>query len=82
MDWTPWRARYFFGEVQALNTSMDVRWGTGWHAVAGAISAGDKTTAHARIRRLEDEYEERLKKIIRKGPRGDFPTPTKYRHMA
>jgi hypothetical protein len=72
---------YFFGDVQALNTSMDVRWGTAWHAVADAISSGDKTTALARIKRLENEYEQRLKDMIRQAPKGDFPTPTKYRHL-
>lgn len=73
---------YFFGEVQALRTAMDVRWGAGWHAVAGAISSGDKKTALARIKRLEGEYEQRLKDIIRQAPKGDFPTPGRYRNWA
>jgi hypothetical protein len=73
---------YFFGEVQPLMTAMDVRWGTASNEVGDAISAGDPNSAHARIRRLEAEYEERLKQMIRQAPKGDFPAPTKYRHTA
>jgi hypothetical protein len=73
---------YFFGEVDALNTLMVARWGAGWQAVADAADAGDTARARGRIRQLETAYDQRLQQIIRQGPRGDFPTPTKYRHMA
>jgi hypothetical protein len=72
---------YFFGHVDALETSMNARWGTGWHAVAGATSSGDTATARARIRRLESEYAQRLQQMIRQAPKGDFPDPTRYRHL-
>jgi outer membrane protein OmpA-like peptidoglycan-associated protein len=73
---------YFFGQVDALRIAMEVRWGMGWHAVAGATSSGDTATARARIRRLEADYAQRLQDMIRQAPKGDFPTPTKYRNVA
>lgn len=83
---------YFFGEVQSLRTSMEARWGTNWRAVAGHTTTGNKKRALAQIRQLEAAYkvrmeaEEAVKKrmedLIRKSPKGDFPTPTKARSLA
>jgi hypothetical protein len=73
---------YFFGQVQALTTSMDARWGTAWHAVAGATSADQKDRALAHIGRLEAAYDQRIKELIRQAPRGDFPTPDRGRQWA
>jgi hypothetical protein len=83
---------YFFGAVQSLRTSMEARWGINWRAVAGHTTAGNKTRALAQIQQLEAAYkvrmeaEEALKKrmedLIRKSPKGDFPTPTKARSLA
>jgi hypothetical protein len=83
---------YFFGEVQSLRTSMEARWGTNWRAVAGHTTAGNKKRALAQIRQLEAAYKvrmeaeeafkKRMEDLIRKSPKGDFPTPTKARSLA
>ena len=73
---------YFSGDVQSLRTSMDARWGTNWHAVAGATSAGDRTVALTRIKQLEAAYHKRIEDLIRQSPRGDFPTPSRERSLA
>lgn len=73
---------YFFGETQALRTLMDARWGTNWHAVAGATTAGNQERALASIKQLEAAYKKRLEDLIRNSPKGDFPTPTRERMIA
>jgi hypothetical protein len=74
---------YFFGDVKSLRTSMEVRWGTNWHAVAGATSAGDKAGALKRIKQLEEAHRQRIEDLIRQSPKGDFPAPTsRVRSMA
>jgi hypothetical protein len=73
---------YFFGDVQSLRTSMDARWGTNWHAVAGATSAGGKARALAQIPQLEAAYHKRIEDVMRHSPKGDFPTPDRERYLA
>jgi len=73
---------YFFGEVQSLRTSMEARWGTNWHAVAGHTTAGDKTRALKQIQQLEAAYHKRIEDLIRQSPKGDFPTPSRVRSLA
>jgi hypothetical protein len=73
---------YFFGEVDALRTSMDARWGVDWHAVAGAATAGTHARARAHIQRLESAYTRRIQEMMRQAPKGDFPTPIKARSLA
>ncbi len=66
---------YFFGAVPALTTLMEARWGTAWRAVAGETTAGQKDRALAHLRRLEAAYQQRVRDLVRQGPKGDFPTP-------
>jgi len=73
---------YFFGQVQALRTSMEARWGMNWHAVAGATTVGDTARALRQIPQLEAAYRQRIDDLIRQSPRGDFPTPSRERHLA
>ncbi len=73
---------YFFGEVQSLRTSMDARWGTNWHAIAGHTTAERKKRALAEIAQLEAAYKKRIEDLIRHSPRGDFPTPSRERSLA
>ena len=76
---------YFFGEVQALRAAMEARWGLYWHAVKIKTNSGQKDKALAQIKELEAAYrkrleeEKRLEDLIRKSPRGDFPTPSRER---
>ena len=73
---------YFFGTVPALITLMNARWGAAWRTVAAETTAGDKNKALAHIRQLEAAYSQRLQQLIRQAPKGDFPTPVRYRHLA
>ena len=74
---------YFFGDVKSLRTSMEVRWGTNWHAVAGHTTAGDRKRALASIKQLEDAHKQRIEDLIRQSPKGDFPAPSsRVRSMA
>ena len=74
---------YFFGDVKSLRTSMEVRWGTNWHAVAGHTTAGNKKRALESIRQLEAAHKQRIEDLIRQSPKGDFPAPTsRVRSMA
>src|SRR4030095_8944748 len=74
---------YFFGDVKSLRTSMEARWGTNWHAIAGHTTAGDSKRALAQIEQLEAAYKKRIEDLIRQSPKGDFPTPSsRVRSMA
>ena len=80
---------YFFGEVQSLRASMDARWGTNWHAVAGATTVGHTERALKQIQELEaahrkkeEAYRKRMEDLLRNSPRGGFPTPIRERSMA
>jgi hypothetical protein len=73
---------YFFGEVQSLRTSMDARWGTNWHAIAGHTTARNKKRALAEIPQLEAAYKKRIEDLIRNSPKGDFPAPSRERYLA
>jgi hypothetical protein len=80
---------YFFGEVQSLRASMDARWGTNWHAVAGATTVGHTERALKQIQELEaahrkreEAYRKWMEDLLRNSPRGGFPTPIRERSMA
>ena len=74
---------YFFGDVKSLRTSMEARWGTNWHAIAGHTTAGDRKRALAQIEQLEAAHKKRIEDLIRQSPKGDFPTPSsRVRSMA
>ena len=73
---------YFFGQVDALYTSLDARWGTAWHLVK-VLTTGKKTDkARAKIRELEAAYTVRLRQMMPQGPTRDFPTPSRHRLIA
>lgn len=73
---------YFFGDVQPLRTLMEARWGTNWRAVAGVTNAGDSRAALALIAQFEAAYRRRIDDLIKRSPRGDFPTPVRERALA
>lgn len=66
-------AAYFDGEVAELVKAMNRRWGSDWHNVAALISREKPKQASAEIKRLEAAHIDRL---LRKGVKGDFPTPS------
>jgi hypothetical protein len=72
---------YFFGSVASLRTSMDARWGTNWHAVAGATTAGDKDRALKQVVQLEAAYRQRMDDLIRSSPKDEFPMPARGRFL-
>lgn len=79
---------YFFGDVKPLRTAMEARWGLNWHAVAGATTVGDQKRALTQIPQLEaahkkriEDLNRRIEDVIRHSPRGDFPTPSRERHL-
>lgn len=84
---------YFFGGAASLRTTMEARWGANnLRAVTLHTSAGDDKRVVALIPTLEAAHQKRveaeealrkqLQDLIRKSPRGDFPTPIKARSMA
>ena len=55
---------------------MEFRWGNAWRTVANYTTAKDPKKALAYIDELERAY------IKRRGPKGDFPTPSAFRRYA
>ena len=78
---------YFFGDVKSLRASMEARWGTNWHAIAGHTTAGNKKRALDQIKQLEAAYkkriedQKRIEDLIRQSPKGDFPTPSREKYL-
>ena len=83
---------YFFGEVASLRASMEARWGANnLRALILHTDAGRKERVIEWIPILEAAYQrrieaekaqrKRLEDLIRTSPRGDFPTPTRARHL-
>jgi len=67
---------YFWGAVKEFTEAMEYRWGDGWKKVVSSSAAGQTKMALDQIAQLELEY------IRRRGPKGDFPTPTTIRRYA
>jgi hypothetical protein len=83
---------YFVGDVAPLRASMEARWGANnVRAVTLHTDAGRKKrvldwipileAAHRRRMEAEAAQRKRLEELIRSSPRGDFPTPTRARHL-
>jgi hypothetical protein len=83
---------YFFGDVASLRASMEARWGANnLRAVTLHTDAGSKKrvldwipileAAYQRRMEAEEAQRKRLEELIRTSPRGDFPTPTRARHL-
>ena len=73
---------YFFGQVDALSTSLDARWGTAWHLVKVLTSIKQTDKARAKIKELEAAYALRWRQMMQQAPKGDFPTPSRHRLIA
>ena len=67
---------YFWGAVKEFTEAMEFRWGNAWRTVANYTTAKDPKKALAYIDELERAY------IRRRGPKGDFPTPSAFRRYA
>jgi hypothetical protein len=67
---------YFWGAVDEFTQAMEFRWGNEWRNVANFTSAGKTKLALEWINKLELAY------IKRRGPKGDFPTPSAYARYA
>jgi hypothetical protein len=63
---------YFWGAVHEFTQAMEFRWGNGWRNVANFTSARNTKRALEEINKLELAY------IKRRGPKGDFPSPSSY----
>lgn len=61
---------YFWGAVKEFTEAMELRWGNAWRSVANFTTAGNPKRTLAYIHELELAY------IKRRGPKGDFPTPS------
>ena len=67
---------YFWGTVNEFTQAMEFRWGNAWQNVANLTAAGQTKLALAELNRLEIAY------IRRRGPKGDFPTPSPIQKYA
>jgi hypothetical protein len=67
---------YFWGAINEFTQAMEFRWGTSWRNVANFTAAGKTKLALDEINKLEIAY------IKRRGPKGDFPSPSSYRSYA
>lgn len=67
---------YFLGEVNALVQRMEFRWGKAWETIP-AIAAHQPDIVLAEIKKLEDAFEDRIKKSM--GPKGDFPNRSHWK---
>jgi hypothetical protein len=70
---------YFWGQTDALTAAMESRWGTLWRAVAAFTTAREEDKALDQIKKLEAAHHQRR---WRRGPKGDFPSPTGNRRYA
>jgi hypothetical protein len=70
---------YFQGATRAFTAAMESRWGQDWMRVAGYTTAREHKKAVAEIEKLETAHFNRLQ---RRGPKGDFPSPSRYSKMA
>jgi len=72
---------YFWGQINAFTQAMDFRWGKNtWATKVAYLTTLKKTReAVAEIDSLEQAYKKRLEDMIRSGPKGDFPTPSRFR---
>lgn len=67
---------YFWGAVKEFTQAMEFRWGNAWQNVANFTAAGKTDLALAEINKLETAY------IRRRGPTGDFPSPSSIKRRA
>jgi hypothetical protein len=72
-------AAYFGDEAVSLFRRVLRRWGSAWVQVARLASAGDSADAIREMQKLEAAY---IKRLLRGGPKGDFPTPSGFRDHA
>jgi hypothetical protein len=72
-------AAYFDDEAVSLMKRVLRRWGSGWIQVANLVSAGASADAIREMQKLEAAY---IKRMLRGGPKGDFPTPSPFRDYA
>jgi hypothetical protein len=70
---------YFWGETRQFTQAMEGRWGQGWMQVAGYTSGKNPKKALEEIKKLETAHHDRLWK---RGPAGDFPTPSRTTKFA
>jgi len=70
---------YFQGATREFTAAMESRWGREWMGVAGYTTAREHKKALAEIGRLETAHWNRLQ---RRGPKGDFPSPSRLTRMA
>ena len=70
---------YFLGETDAFTKTMESRWGRRWMQVAGLTNLRKPKDACAEIDRLETAH---FNWLQRRGPKGDFPAPTRFSKYA
>ena len=70
---------YFWGEVAALTAAMEWRWGPAWRTVRDLTTAKETTKAQNQIKKLEADH---VKRLQQRGPKGDFPSPPRFRNYA
>jgi hypothetical protein len=70
---------YFWGATQELTAALESRWGKAWRHVANFTSAGETKKALDAINRLEVAY---FQKLWQRGPKGDFPSPSRLKSYA
>jgi outer membrane protein OmpA-like peptidoglycan-associated protein len=70
---------YFWGATKEFSEAMESRWGNAWRNVANFTSAREPKKALDEINRLEAAYHQKLWK---RGPKGDFPTPSRTANFA
>jgi hypothetical protein len=67
---------YFWGAINEFTQAMEFRWGNEWRNVANFTLAGKTKLALEWINKLELAY------IKRRGPKGDFPSPSPFARYA
>jgi hypothetical protein len=71
---------YFWGQLNEFTEAMEFRWGKdAWVKVAYLTDTKKTKEALAEINRLENAFKKRFEDILRSSPKGDFPTPSRFR---
>ena len=70
---------YFQGAIREFTAAMESRWGREWMRVAWYTTNREHKKALAAIEKLETDSFNRLQ---RRGPKGDFPSPSRSSGMA
>jgi hypothetical protein len=70
---------YFWGATKEFTEAMESRWGNAWRNVANFTSARETKKAQNEINRLEAAFHQ---KVWKRGPKGDFPSPARFKSYA